>query len=215
MKKITIILLVIVLICSIIPTAFAEDFDYQTVLGSRSGYSYDKFDKTWSYGQVYVEKFNDGDVAIGMRVDGEDGGNNPSMTQIFAAIRDKNGDVMVPVSSLTFLIGDDLYEYSSLAELDTSSATLLGEEGQLLIKALADCNASDVAVKVGTNKGDIPIDLNSTQLTNTLKEFCRVYTKYNIWNYTADTTLTDNFETMNPLYVNGEPASQLLNKEAS
>lgn len=210
MKKTLTILLAVVLLLSFIPTAFADDFDFNAVLGSRNGYSYDKFTKTWKWYQAYVEEYSDGNVVIGMDCTGENGSSNPVMTTIYAKVLDTNGNTMRTVKSIAFLIGDDLYSYESLLERDSSSTTLLGEQGQLLIKAIAECNSSNVAVKIRTDKGDLTFDLNSTELTNTLKEFCRVYTKYNIWDYYTDTSLSENFEKAFPLSVNGTPASTLL-----
>ena len=210
MKKIVAVLVAVILVLSFIPSAFADDFDYNYVLGSRNGYSYDKFTKTWKWYQAYVEEYRDGNVVIGMDCTGENGSSNPTLTTIYAKVLDNNGDNMRTVKSIAFLIGDDLYSYDSLLNTDFSSTTILGAQGQLLIKAIAECNASDVAVKIGTDKGDLTIEFNSTELTNTLKEFCRVYTKYNIWDYYTDRSLSEDFEKIFPLSVNGISASELL-----
>lgn len=210
MKKIVAVLVAVILVLSFIPSAFADDFDYNSVLGSRNGYSYDKFTKTWKWYQAYVEEYRDGNVVIGMDCTGENGSSNPTLTTIYAKVLDNNGDNMRTVKSIAFLIGDDLYSYDSLLNTDFSSTTILGAQGQLLIKAIAECNASDVAVKIGTDKGDLTIEFNSTELTNTLKEFCRVYTKYNIWDYYTDRSLSEDFEKAFPLSVNGISASELL-----
>ena len=210
MKKIVAVLVAVILFLSFIPSAFADDFDYNSVLGSRNGYSYDKFTKTWKWYQAYVEEYRDGNVVIGMDCTGENGSSNPTLTTIYAKVLDNNGDNMRTVKSIAFLIGDDLYSYDSLLNTDFSSTTILGAQGQLLIKAIAECNASDVAVKIGTDKGDLTIEFNSTELTNTLKEFCRVYTKYNIWDYYTDRSLSEDFEKAFPLSVNGISASELL-----
>lgn len=213
MKKAISILLVIVMVLAFLPSAFAADFDYQKVLGSKSNYSYDKFNKSWKYYEAYVKNYSDGCIIIGMDVSSEDGGSNPIMTSIYAKILDNNGNNMQTVTSLAFLIGDDLYSYDSLMEMDTSSTTLLGEQGQLLIKALAECDATKVAVKVGSNRGDITIDMDSSELTKTLKEFCSIYTKNNIWDYYTDKSLTETLEAMYPLYINGVAATKVLEEQ--
>ena len=211
MKKVISMVMEFVRVFSFATTVFADEFDYKTVLGSRSGYDYDKFDKHWSYYQAYVEHYNDGDVVIGISAWGVKGGSNLDDTELYVKVLDTNGEPMWTVESIAFLVGEDLYSYSSMSEGSTSSTVFIGKNGQALIKALADCDPSDVAVKIESNKGSyLTIDLDAAELTRTLKEFCRVYSKYNMFDYSDDTTFLEYAELMYPLYINGVAASEMV-----
>lgn len=206
MKRIISLLLVTIFLLSLAPYSFAasNEFDFKSVLGNRDGYEYDKFDKFWSFYKAYIESYSDAYVVIGMKAWGVDGGSALDYTELYVKILDRNGDTLHIPEAIDFLIGDDLYSYEEMLEGSSSSAVSLSQDGLLLIQALADCDPSDVSVKIWWDGSYITIDLDSSQLKSTLVEFCRVYTKYNIWDYCDDPDTNNMYESLYPLSINGE-----------
>lgn len=210
MKRIISLLLVLVLIFTIIPCAFAEKkFDYKEVLGNRDGYSYDKFEKRWEYYRAYVEKYSDARVVIGIKAWGEDGGSNLDYTEMYVKVMDTNGKQLHEVESIDFLIGDDMYSYESMWQGDNCSSVVLGEQGLLFIKAMAECEPEDVTIRIGLDSGSLTIDPKNSELKDTLRKFCRVYVKNNIWDYCVNTDFCEMMEMIYPLSINGELVSEM------
>ena len=207
MKKVAAFILIVILIWSLAPYAFANtgEFDYQTILGGREGYQYDKFNKSWSYYRAYAKYYNDATVVIGLRTESESGQSNPSLTELYVKVVDKSGNKLYDAESIDFLIGDDLYSYKSIVQLDTSSVVIIAKNGLRLLEAIKNSNVSDVAIRIGVkNLGGLTIDnLDSTEY-NDLKEFCKVYLQYNIWDYCVDKETANLYESYCPLTINGE-----------
>lgn len=203
MRKMLSILLILTIMCSIAPFALAtETFDYQTVLANRKGYEYDKFDKYWSYYQAMTREFADAYVILGLKVYGEDGGTNPEYTEMYVKILDKNGNTLDTVESIDFLIGDDLYSYESMLEGETSSSVVIGEKGVKLLEALEKTSTSDLTIRLN---GYLTFDgIEFDDFDGTIKEFCRVYNKYNIDEFIVDTEFSDRIESLFPLKINGK-----------
>ena len=208
MKKAISLVLAVIFICSFAPCAFAEakKFDYKSALGDRDGYSYDKFDKSWSYYGAYAEYFSDATVIIGIQTESNSGESNPALTTLYVKIIDKNGDKLHDVESIDFLIGEDIYSYESMLPLGETSAVVLAEDGLLLIKAIKDSDSKDVAIRLGVkNKGNVTFDDLDSSEYKELKDFCRVYLKYDLWDYCADKDTANYYESLFPLTINGEP----------
>ena len=214
MKKTVSLLLVVIMLLTFFPPAFAADFDYENVLGAYNGYEYDKFSQTWSYHQSYVEEFGDGDAVIILNTMSDKSSNNPLLLSLNVKVWREKGTIIQTVESISFLIDGVLYSYDSLVPLETESFVVLGEQGQQLIRALADCDPANVAVKIGTERGDLPFDLNPTKFTNTLKEFCKVYIDNNLWDYTEDKQLAAQYEELYPLTIDSSSVAQLPGKNA-
>lgn len=208
MKRLISILLVFVLLISIVPCAFAagKKFDYRTVLGSRYGYGYDTTNEFWYFYRFYAKTYTDALLIIQMGVYGEDGGSNPDYADLRAAVYDNNGDVLSPVTSIEFEIGEDVYSYETMCSGREDSYVVLGTKGEKLIQAIADCNASNVSLRVETEDQVYRFEADRSKFTDTLKEFCRIYTKYEIGSYVRDRSFSDGMETEYPLMINGEPA---------
>ncbi|MBR4549775.1 MAG: hypothetical protein IKO83_07665 [Oscillospiraceae bacterium] len=208
MKRVLSAILILVIVSSLSVSCFADGkkFDYKGILGELKGYEYNKFDKYWSYYKAYVEKYSDANVVIGMEAWGVDGGSNLDYTQLYIKILNKSGDVMYIPESIDFLIGDDMYSYEELIKGTDSGYVYLGEQGNILIKALANCDPKEVAIRIGWGTGSINIDPDADDLKSTLRKFCRTYTKNNIWDYCDDPDWVNEWEEYFPLTVNGEPA---------
>ena len=205
MKKVIALLLVLVLICSYAPFSFAEEkeFDYQSVLGGRDGYSYDKFDKYWSYYGAYAKYFSDATLIIGLQTMSDENESNPSMTLLYAKVIDKSGNSLYDVDSIDFMIGDDIYSYEEMFPSGDTANAIIGQNGMLLLEAINKSNASDVTIRLGVEGKKMTLeDLDSSEY-NELKEFCRVYLKYNLWDYCDQEELND-LESYTPLKINGE-----------
>lgn len=209
MKRTISLILAVILICFAVPCTFADsnEFDYQSVLGGRDGYEYDKFDKSWSYYRAYAKRFSDAAIVVGLRVESESGQKAPSLTSLYVKIMNNNGSKLYDVTSIDFLIGDDLYSYESMLAMDTSSSVIIAQNGLLLFQAIRDSNASDVAIRIGTKeRGNFTLDNLDTVEWNYLKEFCQVYLECNIWDYFVDKDTPTLYESYFPLTINGEPA---------
>lgn len=200
----------VILICCVVPCAFADsnEFDYQSVLGGREGYEYDKFDKSWSYYRAYAKYFSDAAIVVGLRVESASGQKAPSLTSLYVKIMNKDGSKLYEATSLDFLIGEDLYSFESMLVMESGSSVVIAQNGLLLLEAIKDSNASDVAIRIGTKeRGSFTLDnLDSTEW-NYLKEFCQVYLKSHIWDYFVDKDTPILYESYFPLTINGEPAN--------
>jgi len=209
MKKVLSLLLALVMILSLAPSAFAvKEFDYQTAFGSKDGFSYDKFTKTWSYYEAFVKPYTDAYVIIGITIWGEDGGPNPDYTNLYVKVLDEKGnnDNSWTIKGLTLSIDDTLYSYKSMYEGDTSSSVVLGEKGQKLINAIANCDYHNVSAQLDTNRGTITFGLDSTELKTTLYWFCQDYIKKGVWDFSVGTSIAEASEALYPLYIDGKLA---------
>lgn len=210
MKRITALFLCLVLLCGIAPLAFAadsegQDFDYQRILSKREGYEYDKFEKTWSWYKAYVREYSDARVVIGMEAWGEDGGPNPDYMELYVKVLDEKGKKLWTVESVDFLLNDDVYSYKSMLQGSDSSSVVLGEKGALFMKAVAENDGSDVSVKITSDEGrSITLNLGKDKYTKTLKEFCRVALKYDLYGLSVGKDTAAMGEIMFPLTINGE-----------
>ena len=152
-------------------------------------------------------------IIVGIQTGSESNESAPSLTTLYVKIVDKSGNKLYEAESVEFLIGDDMYSYKTMLPTDTSSMVVIAEQGQLLLEAIANSNVSDVAIRIGIkNRGNMTLeDLDSSEY-NELKEFCKVYIKYNLWDYCKDKDTVNGYEELFPLYINGEKVN--LEKEA-
>ena len=109
------------------------------------------------------------------------------------------------LESVEFLLDDDVYSYKSMLQGSDSSSAVLGEDGQLLMKAMAENDGSDVSAKITADDGrNITLNLSKDKFTKTLKEFCRVALKYDFYGYSVGQSYANMSESMFPLTINGE-----------
>lgn len=159
------------------------DLDY-TIFQGLDGYDYSKFDKCWSVASLYDYEFSDADVYIGIKLWGEDGGNNLEEAQLITRIVDKSGEVIDIVDAMAFLIDDKIYRYDEMADKDGSMAgrVFLYDTGYEIVKAFA--NAKSISVQLSTyDHGMLELDLNSTQFSNTVGKLCRIIVDNHVWDY--------------------------------
>ncbi len=219
MKKIVSILLVFLLVFSFsMCTAYAEKntstskdttelFDYNALLADIDGYSYDKFDRKWKWSKAYVKEYSDAVVGIGIQTLSVEGGDSVQETDLFVKVLDKEtSEIYEEIQSIDFLIDDDIYSFKKLNVGTNSSLAPLGENGKLLIEAIAFCNPKDVEVRISSKDNSYEIAIDPVDFTWSLKDYCRTYLKLNIAEFFNDPTQMAAWEKMFPLTINGETA---------
>jgi len=178
-----------------------------TLFEGVDGYSYDKFDRKWKWSDAYVKEYTDAVVGIGIQTISAEGGDYIQETDLFIRFLDaQTSEVFSPVQSIDFLIDDDVYSYKKMSVGSSSSMVALGENGMLLIEALAYCDPNNVEVRIGTKDKSYEIDINPTDFTWSLKDYCRTYLKLNLVDYFDDPAEMAGWEELFPLTVNGKKA---------
>lgn len=169
-------------------------FDYSIFQGME-GYDYSKFDKCWSVASLYDYKFSDADVYIGIKLFGENGGNNLEEAQLITRIVDKSGNVIHTVSSMDFLIDGKLYSYNDMpAESGTMAGRVfLYDHGYEIVKAFAYAKTVSVKLSMYSNR-TLELDLDSAQFSRTVGNLCRVIVEHNVWDYYINSSLLGSME---------------------
>ena len=73
------------------------------------------------------------------------------------------------------------------------------------MKAMAENDGSDVSAKITADDGrSITLNLSKDKFTKTLKEFCRVALKYDLYGLSVGKDTAAMGEIMFPLTINGE-----------
>ena len=170
------------------------EFDY-SIFQRMEGYDYSKFDKCWSIASLYNYKFSDANVYIGIKLFGEDGGNNLEEAHLITRIVDKSGNVIQTVSSMDFLIDDKLYSYH---EMPAESGTMAGrvflyDHGYEIVKAFAHAKTVSVKLSMYSNR-TLELDLDSAQFSRTVGNLCRVIVEHNVWDYYINSPLLGSME---------------------
>lgn len=164
MKKLVAIVCLFLMLFMAVATCFADTVD-KTVFENLDGYEYDKFNKTWSYHQAHIHKFSDANVVIGIQVDG--GKEKQEPPYLYCWIRNKqNTEVLMAVTKLMVLVGDNMYTFEKLYASDTGSVALMGAGCKELVEDLAAADSITVRLVTKTGKMDEEID---SDYSNTLK----------------------------------------------
>ena len=66
-------------------TPATTDFDYEALFGDKENYKYDKFDKTWTYHEVYKKQFSDATFYIGIKLFSSPKGKTIDEFQLYVA----------------------------------------------------------------------------------------------------------------------------------
>lgn len=166
MKKIFALILVAIMLFSI-GSAFAdgEQFDPSFFTG-KSGYEYDKFNKSWSYYKAYSKQYSDACVVIGINCMGDTDGVE---SHFYCWIRDaQNRTVLDSVNEIWVMVGNDVYHMSYVYEGQTDSTFMLGPNAKEMIKAMS--TASSVIIRLGFKRGHLDFEISGTEYANGLKE---------------------------------------------
>ncbi len=208
MKRVISLILLLALFLSVSYCAFADgkEFDYESILGNRNGFRYDRFDKSWTYFGAYAEYYEDATVIIGFQAESYSGESGPAFPMLFVRILDIKGNKLDDVESIDILVGEDIYSYESMQVMEKGSAVVIADDGMLLLNAINNSHSSDAAFRLGVKgKGYLTIDNLDHSEYSDLREFCRVFLKYNIWDYCTDKDTANLSESRYPLTINGEP----------
>ena len=165
------------------------------------GYTYDKFDKTWSYYKAWSKEYSNAYVVIGLQAEGTSTGVNG--VSLYAWIRDaSNYNVLRAITSIDILVGDTLYS-CSVYEGDTSSSTFLGEKAKPMIEAMSKANS--ISIRLNTKTGSMKYDIEGTEYSTGLGAAAKTFQN----NHTIDFSLMGEYaylinmmEEMYPIEVN-------------
>ena len=185
-------------------------FDWEQ-LSDEESFHYDKFDKTWQWAALYQYYFSDAGIKIVIL---SQGGNGLEVTALSPMLTDLNGNTIpYPFKSIDILIDDDTYSYKNMAADDEISMVILGENGNLLIEALAFCDPNSVSARIASDDGSLEFDLDPIELTNTLKHFCRRYLEVDLWSFCTTREEVQEYESQYPLTINGKKADYATMKK--
>ena len=119
-----------------------QKFDY-TVLEKLDGYSYDKFEKTWSYYGAYAKKYSDARLVIGIQVDGDK--DSVLAVQFYAKAVDNKNETYSMVEEV-LILADDTLITCTLMPIDGEQVTLVLTSNADALQAIA--NAKEISFKV-------------------------------------------------------------------
>lgn len=186
MKKIISIVLCILLLLVTTTSCLASTTTEKPLKSSfekLNGYEIDKFTKEWSYFQAWDHQYSDAYINIGLQVIGNDEDQMPPV--LYCWIRDENNrEVIQPVNKILFLIGDDLYTFDNVLEMDTMSSAILGEQAKEFLEALAKANS--VTIRLGFKTASIDEEIPSKDYKTTFKAAAKAILDSNIWDYVSD-----------------------------
>ena len=151
MKRFLAVLMLVVTMCGCIGLAEEQKFDY-TVLEKLDGYSYDKFEKTWSYQASYVKEYDGAYVVIGLMADGDTEAVQTVQLLVVAAMED--GASIGNITEIIIL--------ADSARITVGLQALPGRSGRLLTKADAEVlsvigKAQELAFKIYFDDGSSEI----------------------------------------------------------
>ncbi len=170
-----------------------ETFDH-TVFKNFNGYSYDKFDKTWSYYGAYLEQYTDATVVIGLQAENSKEG--AMMIKLYSWIRDaKNIDTLFNVKQL-YILADDTLITCELADVGNFSMTLISPNNVDVLKLLAE--ADEIAFKIYHSKGNTTLEPTKQEIADFAAAAKRIY-ESNMASYLG--TSTDWFSENYPIVI--------------
>ena len=165
MKKLSVVICVFLMLFMAIGSCVADTVD-KALFENLDGYKYDKFNKTWSYHQAYVHKFSDANVVIGLQIEG--GSEKQVPPALYCWIRNKqNTEVLMAVTKLMILVGDNMYTFDKVYPSDSSSVVYLGAECKEFIEDLAA--ADSITVRLVVKTGSMDEEITGSDYTDTLK----------------------------------------------
>lgn len=179
MKRFLSLLMLVVMMCGCVGLAEEQKFDY-TVLEKLDGYSYDKFEKTWSYYGAYVKEYSDASLVIGIQVEGDK--DSVQAVIFYAKAVDNKNETYSMVKEVSVLADDTLIT-CKLMQTDGEQATLVLEPNADALQAIA--NAKEISFKVKMKAGNITLEPTMEELADliaVIKTIC----EYNILSYSTN-----------------------------
>lgn len=166
----------------------STDFDLSMFDGVW-GYDYDKFEKTWGYNRYFEETYSDCILRIYVHCAGDENGVDLPPQVLLMALDRKKNDLtpLYEFTGLSVLIGDDLYEWPIAVTSGNHSSVFIYEGGKDFLKALADANPEDVAMKLKVENGSLQMDSSDWNGSfKDLQDGCRFIYDHNMWQYCID-----------------------------
>lgn len=179
MKRFLSLLMLVVMMCGCVGLAEEQKFDY-TVLEKLDGYSYDKFEKTWSYYGAYVKEYSDASLVIGIQVEGDK--DSVQAVIFYAKAVDNKNETYSMVKEVSVLADDTLIT-CKLMQTDGEQATLVLAPNADALQAIA--NAKEISFKVKMKAGNITLEPTMEELADliaVIKTIC----EYNILSYSTN-----------------------------
>ncbi|MBQ2954732.1 MAG: hypothetical protein IJE07_14475 [Clostridia bacterium] len=195
MKKVITAVLILMGLCCSICFAESEPFDYK-VLSDFENYSYDKFEKKWTYHGAYVKEYADATVVIGVETAGDTSGVDAVM--FYAWIRDEyNKDTLYVVKEL-MILADDTLITCTLMDNDTSSATVVTPVSVEALRMISE--AKELAFKLSFSTGSITLEPSPEDIAEFV-EAARVIYQYDLVSHVTDTSIFEIVERLFPITI--------------
>lgn len=198
MKKLLWVCLLVMLMIPSLTIAESGTFDH-SILEIYDGYSYDKFDKKWSYVECYRKTYSDGYVDVGLQVTPY---NDELQISLYSRILDSQLKEIATVTAIDFLIDDTTYSFELQHFEDSNfSAINLGKEKVLLLRAMA--NADEIAIRLSCEQGvRLVVEPSVEDYQATLREAAQVIVFYNLFDYVVE--FAAEWDSAYPLLIDGE-----------
>ena len=194
-KTLATILLVSILFYAMMAQAeTVTAFDYN-VLKNLDGYSYDKFEKSWSYYGAYGKQYSDAYLVIGLDVGGTD--TEVTGVALYAWIRDENNKEKYTDIKEIMILADDVLITCPLLVMETSSTVYVTEKSEEMLKHIAD--AKELMFKIITPTTSITIEPTAME-TAELRTAARVMYEHHLVKY-SDSSLMNTVELMFPITI--------------
>ena len=177
MKRILVLLAVLIIVCT--NTCFAEvaQFDNK-VLSELDGYSYDKFEKSWTYYGAYLMQYTDATVVIGVQASGNNEYLEP--VYIYAWVRDVNNVKVYSVVKKLMILADDTLITCSMMEFDASSGAFITSSTNEVLNIIG--NAKEISFKVVLESGSVTLEPSAEEVKDFITAANVIYTN-NIASY--------------------------------
>lgn len=179
MKRFLSMLMTLVLLCGCFAMAEVKTFDYK-VLEGLDGYSYDKFEKAWSYYGAYAKKYSDARLVIGVQVDGDK--DSVQAVVFYAKAVDTKNETYSTVEEVSIL-ADDILITCKLMPTDGQQTTLVLKSNADALQAIV--NAKEISFKVKMKIGSVTLEPTMEDLADfiaVIKTIC----EYNILSYSTN-----------------------------
>lgn len=153
MKRILVLLAVLLMIGTSI--CFAEEAQFDpNVLAELDGYSYDRFEKSWSYYGAYLMQYTDATVVVGVKASGNKEYLEP--VYIYAWVRDASNMKVYSVVKELMILADDTLITIPMMEFDASSGMFITPSSNEVLNIIG--NAKQLAFKLVLDVGSVTLE---------------------------------------------------------
>ena len=139
MKRFLAVLMLVVMLCGCVGLAEGKTFD-NTILEGLEGYSYDKFDKSWTYGSADIE--NSG-LLFGAMATGEK--NDVSFVTLMIGLENK-GKTITDIEKVAIIADDKLITISKMQYFASAYIIELTTEEMEFLQLLV--NAKEISMRI-------------------------------------------------------------------